>query len=176
MGVKCFCFKNKHLVTCFEFQYLCNLMKEIFFCIWSILVLESVTLSLILYFRTLHYGKCEVFIVTLLFHSVHILYLQALYHGKFIDSGFTLPFYKKMLNKKLMLKDLETIDPEFFSSLTWIKYVRINFSKISVFKLNKYTSKGILHRETSFAPSCILLWQRNSSKKKSSFKGKILLL
>ena len=46
---------------------------------------------------------------------------QALYHGKFIDSGFTLPFYKKMLNKKLMLKDLETIDPEFFSSLTWIK-------------------------------------------------------
>lgn len=46
---------------------------------------------------------------------------MALYHGKFIDSGFTLPFYKKMLNKKLMLKDLETIDPEFFSSLTWIK-------------------------------------------------------
>ena len=46
---------------------------------------------------------------------------QALYHGKFIDSGFTLPFYKKMLNKKLMLKDLETIDPEFFNSLTWIK-------------------------------------------------------
>ena len=50
---------------------------------------------------------------------------QALYHGKFIDSGFTLPFYKKMLNKKLMLKDLETIDPEFFSSLTWIKLVKI---------------------------------------------------
>lgn len=46
---------------------------------------------------------------------------MALYHGKFIDSGFTLPFYKNMLNKKLMLKDLETIDPEFFNSLTWIK-------------------------------------------------------
>ena len=54
-------------------------------------------------------------------YAFFISVFQALYHGKFIDSGFTLPFYKKMLNKKLMLKDLETIDPEFFSSLTWIK-------------------------------------------------------
>lgn len=46
---------------------------------------------------------------------------MALYHGKFIDSGFTLPFYKRMLNKKLILKDLESIDPEFHSSLNWIK-------------------------------------------------------
>lgn len=46
---------------------------------------------------------------------------MALYHGKFIDSGFTLPFYKRMLNKKLILKDLEAIDPEFYSSLNWIK-------------------------------------------------------
>ncbi|WAR12224.1 WWP1-like protein [Mya arenaria] len=46
---------------------------------------------------------------------------MALYHGKFIDSGFTLPFYKRMLNKKLILKDLESIDSEFFSSLVWIK-------------------------------------------------------
>ncbi|KAH3774569.1 E3 ubiquitin-protein ligase Su(dx)-like isoform X2 [Dreissena polymorpha] len=46
---------------------------------------------------------------------------MALYHGKFIDSGFTLPFYKRMLNKKLILKDLESIDSEFYSSLVWIK-------------------------------------------------------
>lgn len=49
------------------------------------------------------------------------LYLQALYHGKFIDSGFTLPFYKRMLSKNLTMKDLETIDPEFYNSLMWIK-------------------------------------------------------
>ena len=47
--------------------------------------------------------------------------LQALFHGKFIDRGFTLPFYKRILNKKLVMKDLETVDPEFYNSLVWIK-------------------------------------------------------
>uniref|UniRef100_A0A8C3A809 E3 ubiquitin-protein ligase n=1 Tax=Cyclopterus lumpus TaxID=8103 RepID=A0A8C3A809_CYCLU len=42
---------------------------------------------------------------------------MALYHGKFIDTGFTLPFYKRMLDKKPTLKDLESIDPEFFNSI-----------------------------------------------------------
>ena len=51
------------------------------------------------------------------------LFLQALYHGKFIDSGFTMPFYKRMLNKKLSVIDLESIDPEFHSSLVWIRCV-----------------------------------------------------
>lgn len=49
--------------------------------------------------------------------------LQALYHGKFIDTGFTLPFYKRMLNKKPTLKDLESIDPEFYNSIMWVKWV-----------------------------------------------------
>lgn len=31
-----------------------------------------------------------------------------------------MPFYKKMLNKKLVLKDLESVDPEFYNSLIWI--------------------------------------------------------
>nr|XP_056718396.1 NEDD4-like E3 ubiquitin-protein ligase WWP2 [Euleptes europaea] len=46
---------------------------------------------------------------------------MALYHGKFIDTGFTLPFYKRMLNKRPTLKDLESIDPEFYNSIMWIK-------------------------------------------------------
>uniref|UniRef100_A0A667YQW0 E3 ubiquitin-protein ligase n=1 Tax=Myripristis murdjan TaxID=586833 RepID=A0A667YQW0_9TELE len=46
---------------------------------------------------------------------------MALYHGKFIDTGFTLPFYKRMLNKKPTLKDLESIDPEFYNSIVWVK-------------------------------------------------------
>lgn len=46
---------------------------------------------------------------------------MALFHGKFIDTGFSLPFYKRMLSKKLILKDLESIDPEFYNSLIWIR-------------------------------------------------------
>ncbi|XP_063229832.1 E3 ubiquitin-protein ligase Su(dx) [Bacillus rossius redtenbacheri] len=59
----------------------------------------------------------------------HLLYFKfigrfiamALYHGRFIYSGFTMPFYKCMLNKKLTMKDIESIDPEFYNSLVWIK-------------------------------------------------------
>lgn len=32
-----------------------------------------------------------------------------------------MPFYKRMLNKKLTTKDIETIDPEFYNSLVWVK-------------------------------------------------------
>jgi len=48
--------------------------------------------------------------------------LQALFHGKFIDSGFTMPFYKKLLNKKLVLQDIEYVDPEMYTSLAWLRY------------------------------------------------------
>ncbi|KAJ3585994.1 hypothetical protein NHX12_012396 [Muraenolepis orangiensis] len=46
---------------------------------------------------------------------------MALFHSKFIDTGFSLPFYKRMLNKPWALNDLESIDPEFYNSLIWIK-------------------------------------------------------
>ncbi|XP_029548901.1 E3 ubiquitin-protein ligase Itchy isoform X1 [Salmo trutta] len=46
---------------------------------------------------------------------------MSLFHGKFIDTGFSLPFYKRILNKPLALKDLESIDTEFYNSLIWIK-------------------------------------------------------
>lgn len=44
-----------------------------------------------------------------------------MFHGKFIDSGFTMPFYKKLLNKKLVLADIEYVDPEMYNSLVWIR-------------------------------------------------------
>ncbi|XP_061429117.1 NEDD4-like E3 ubiquitin-protein ligase WWP1 [Lethenteron reissneri] len=46
---------------------------------------------------------------------------MALYHGRFIDTGFSLPFYKRMLSKKLTIKDLESIDTEFYNSLIWVR-------------------------------------------------------
>ena len=52
---------------------------------------------------------------------------MALYHGKFIYSGFTMPFYKRMLNKKLTMKDIESIDPEYYNSLVSINDIFGNF-------------------------------------------------
>lgn len=46
---------------------------------------------------------------------------MALFHAKFIDTGFSLPFYKRMLNRKLTLKDIESVDEEFYNSLVWIR-------------------------------------------------------
>jgi len=54
--------------------------------------------------------------------------MQSLYHGKFIDSGFTLPFYKKMLNKPLTISDIESVDPEFYNSLVWVRSVSASMS------------------------------------------------
>ncbi|XP_077975149.1 NEDD4-like E3 ubiquitin-protein ligase WWP1 isoform X2 [Styela clava] len=59
----------------------------------------------------------------------HLLYFRfvgrfiamALYHGKFIDTGFSLPFYKRMLNRKLTIKDIESVDEEFYNSLVWTR-------------------------------------------------------
>uniref|UniRef100_A0A3Q3XN86 E3 ubiquitin-protein ligase n=1 Tax=Mola mola TaxID=94237 RepID=A0A3Q3XN86_MOLML len=58
---------------------------------------------------------------------------MALFHGKFIDTGFSLPFYKRILNKPLALKDLESIDPEFYNSLMWIKDNNIEECELEMF-------------------------------------------
>jgi len=34
-----------------------------------------------------------------------------------------MPFYKKLLNKKLVLQDIEYVDPEMYTSLAWLRYV-----------------------------------------------------
>jgi len=55
------------------------------------------------------------------FNFVGRFIAMSLYHGKFIYSGFTMPFYKRMLNKKLTMKDLESVDSEYCNSLLWIR-------------------------------------------------------
>lgn len=45
---------------------------------------------------------------------------MAIFHGKFIDNGFTIPFYKQLLGKPLVLKDVESVDQEYYKSLVWI--------------------------------------------------------
>jgi hypothetical protein len=66
-------------------------------------------------------GRFIAMVYLLLSSAIGDILFQALFHGKFIYSGFTMPFYKKMLNKKLSLKDLESVDAEFYNSLIWIK-------------------------------------------------------
>ncbi|XP_014289264.1 E3 ubiquitin-protein ligase Nedd-4 isoform X1 [Halyomorpha halys] len=45
----------------------------------------------------------------------------AVYHGKLLDAFFIRPFYKMMLEKPIELKDMESVDSEYYNSLLWIK-------------------------------------------------------
>lgn len=67
---------------------------------------------------------------------------MALFHGKFIYSGFTLPFYKQMLGKPLTTKDLESIDPEFYNSLLWVKENSIEECDLEMFFAADYEVLG----------------------------------
>jgi E3 ubiquitin-protein ligase NEDD4 len=42
---------------------------------------------------------------------------MAVYHGKLLDGFFIRPFYKMMLGKHIELKDMESVDTEYYSSL-----------------------------------------------------------
>uniref|UniRef100_A0A8D9DP29 E3 ubiquitin-protein ligase n=3 Tax=Cacopsylla melanoneura TaxID=428564 RepID=A0A8D9DP29_9HEMI len=46
---------------------------------------------------------------------------MAVYHGKLLDAFFIRPFYKMMLTKDIDLKDMESVDSEYYNSLLWIK-------------------------------------------------------
>ncbi|XP_026472195.1 E3 ubiquitin-protein ligase Nedd-4 isoform X2 [Ctenocephalides felis] len=46
---------------------------------------------------------------------------MAVYHGKLLDAFFIRPFYKMMLGKPIDLKDMESVDSQYYSSLLWIK-------------------------------------------------------
>lgn len=86
----------------------------------------------------------------------HLLYFKfigrfiamALYHARFIYSGFTMPFYKRMLNKKLTMKDIESIDPEFYNSLVWIRENNIDDCGLEMFFSVDFEVLGqVIHHE-----------------------------
>ncbi|KAF8562320.1 hypothetical protein P879_10571, partial [Paragonimus westermani] len=66
----------------------------------------------------------------------------ALYHGKFIDSGFTLPFYKRMLNKKITLDDIETVDSMYFQSLKHIQECNVEEEEMDLYFSTEYEILG----------------------------------
>ncbi len=54
------------------------------------------------------------------FHFVGRIIGMAVFHGHHIDGGFTTPFYKMLLNKTISLADIEGVDPDLHSSLSWM--------------------------------------------------------
>lgn len=46
---------------------------------------------------------------------------MAVFHGKLLDGFFIRPFYKMMLGKSIELKDMESVDTEYYNSLQWIR-------------------------------------------------------
>ncbi|XP_055346728.1 E3 ubiquitin-protein ligase NEDD4-like [Paramacrobiotus metropolitanus] len=45
---------------------------------------------------------------------------MAVFHGNLLDAFFIRPFYKMMLDKPIILKDMESVDTEYYNSLQWI--------------------------------------------------------
>uniref|UniRef100_A0A182LWY2 HECT-type E3 ubiquitin transferase n=1 Tax=Anopheles culicifacies TaxID=139723 RepID=A0A182LWY2_9DIPT len=54
------------------------------------------------------------------FHFVGRILGIAVFHNHVLDGGFTLPFYKQLLNKPITLSDIEDVDPDLHRSLTWM--------------------------------------------------------
>lgn len=54
------------------------------------------------------------------FHFVGRVMGLAVFHGHHLDGGFTLPFYKMLLNKPIILDDITNVDAELHRSLTWM--------------------------------------------------------
>ncbi|KAL8587773.1 E3 ubiquitin-protein ligase smurf1 [Nucella lapillus] len=54
------------------------------------------------------------------FHFVGRVIGMAIFHGHYLDGGFTMPFYKQLLGKDVTLDDLESVDPELHRSLCWM--------------------------------------------------------
>jgi len=103
----------------------------------------------------------------------HLLYFKfigrfiamALYHGRFIYSGFTMPFYKKMLNKKLTMKDIESIDPEFYNSLVWIRDNNIDECGLELFFSVDFEVLGqVIHHELKESGDKIRVCEENKEE------------
>lgn len=89
----------------------------------------------------------------------------ALFHSKFIYSGFTMPFYKRMLNKKLTTKDIETIDPEFYNSLVWVRDNNIDECGLELwFSVDFEVLGQILHHELKEGGDALRVTEENKEE------------
>lgn len=61
---------------------------------------------------------------------------MAVFHGHYIDGGFTLPFYKQLLGKPITLDDMESVDPDLHNSLVWILSVCFIHPSIALYYMH----------------------------------------
>ena len=134
----------------------------------------------------LHYFKfIGRFIAMALYHGKFLLFLKYFSYiffltGKFIYSGFTMPFYKRMLNRKLTMKviiiimiimmmmimmtvkDIESIDPEFYNSLIWLRdnNVEVTLLMIMIIMMMMIIFRSAVSRCSS--PSTLSFWEKSS--------------
>ncbi|KRX14510.1 NEDD4-like E3 ubiquitin-protein ligase WWP2 [Trichinella nelsoni] len=76
------------------------------------------------------------------FKFVGRIVAMAFFHSKFIYNGFTMPFYKRMLGKRLTLEDLESVDPEFYNSLKWIQENNVDEADLGLYFTMDYSLLG----------------------------------
>lgn len=67
---------------------------------------------------------------------------MALFHSKFIYSGFTLPFYKHMLGRKLSMNDIELVDATLYQSLSWVKDNNVDETDLGLYFSHEYEVLG----------------------------------
>uniref|UniRef100_A0A8C8SB35 E3 ubiquitin-protein ligase n=1 Tax=Pelusios castaneus TaxID=367368 RepID=A0A8C8SB35_9SAUR len=90
---------------------------------------------------------------------------MALFHVRFIDTGFSLPFYKRILNKPTGLKDLESVDPEFYNSLIWVKENNIEECGLEMyFSVDKEILGEIKSHDLKANGSNILVTEENKDE------------
>lgn len=54
------------------------------------------------------------------FHFVGRVLGLAVKHSYYVEGGFVMPLFKLLLGKEVSLKDMEQVDPEYYSSLVWM--------------------------------------------------------
>ncbi|KAK7575962.1 hypothetical protein V9T40_012248 [Parthenolecanium corni] len=78
------------------------------------------------------------------FHFAGRIIGIAVFHGHYIDGGFTTPFYKMLLNKPITLDDIEGVDPDLHRSLTWLLENKIEPEELDASFAVEVNSFGVL--------------------------------
>ncbi|KAM7539473.1 hypothetical protein Aperf_G00000055181 [Anoplocephala perfoliata] len=81
------------------------------------------------------------------FHFIGRVIGMALFHGRCIDGGFTLAFYKRILGRKVCLQDLELVDHDFYQSLVFIRDNDVDELDLELYFSGNYYKFGSLQED-----------------------------
>ena len=95
------------------------------------------------------------------FHFVGRIIGLAVFHGLYIDGGFTMPFYKMLLNKSINLDDIEGVDPNLHTSLQWMLDNDINGVIDTTFSVEHEAYGAVLTHELKKGGKDIPVTQEN---------------